>query len=255
MARVAVVTGSGRGIGLAIALALAKNGFKIVLNAKRHAEEGEQALRLVKSFSDAHFVQADVATEQGALTLIDESIKVFGGVDVLVNNAGVGIAKPLVQTEEALWDKMINANLKSTYLCCRFSIPHMLKNSWGRIVNITSVAGLHGAVHLCAYSAAKAGVIGLTKALAAELESTGITVNAVAAGLVKTKMGESLLRYLGVEEKEWANRFTLTHKLIEPEEVGTLVGYLVSEDAKNVTGQVFVIDSGSTIKQASYFGV
>jgi len=147
----------------------------------------------------------------------------------------------------------VAVNLKSAYLCMRLAIPYMVKAGEGRVVNISSVAGIHGLANLAAYSAAKAGVIGLTKSVAAELSGSGITVNAVAAGLVKTKMGDSLLKFIGADDDAWAKNNTLTQKLVQPEEVAALVRYLVSDEAKNVTGQVFVIDSGSSVSPAKKF--
>lgn len=248
MRKVAVVTGSGRGIGLAVALQLASLGYAIVLNLKRHADEGQRALKLVEGRSEVLLVLADVSVADGAQKLRSETLERFGVPDVLVNNAGLGIASPFVTTEETLWDKMISSNLKSVYLCTRAFLPDMIEKGSARLINITSVAGIQGAPLLSAYSAAKAGVIALTKSLAQELEGTGVTVNAIAAGVVRTKMGESLISYLGTTEEQWAKKFTLTHKIVEPEEVAALAGFLASDSARNITGQVFVIDSGSTLK-------
>jgi 3-oxoacyl-[acyl-carrier protein] reductase len=253
MGKVAIVTGSGRGIGRAIALALAHNGYSLVLNVKKNMSEGAETLKLVNDVSEGILVQADAGVLEGARKIVSETIQRFEALDTLVNNAGLGIAKPLIEMEETLWDKQVTVNLKSAYLCMREAIPFMLKREGGRIVNISSVAGLHGLANLSAYSASKAGVIGLTKSVAAELSGSGITVNAIAAGLVKTRMGDSLLGFIGVNDDEWAKSNTLTQKLIQPEEVAALVCYLVSDKAKNITGQVFVIDSGSSIIPAKKF--
>jgi len=247
MTRVAVVTGSGRGIGRAIAVRLAKVGVKVVVNYKRHDDEGEETMRQVRSVGgEGILVKADVATEEGARLVINEALKMWGSVDVLVNNAGLGIARPLIDVDEGLWDKIINTNLKSAYLCSRYALPHMIKARWGRIINITSIEGILGAAYNIPYATAKAGLIGFTKSLAAEVSDYGITVNAVAPGLVRTKMGLSLLQVLGISEEDWARSTTLTGRIIEPEEVAELVAFLASDEAKNITGQLFVIDSGTS---------
>ena len=263
--KVAIVTGSGRGIGRSSALALATTGVRIVVNVKRNVQEGNETLEMIKSAGGSGIlVQSDVSTDAGAKALIDQSLSQLGRLDILVNNAGVGIAAPLLKVDETLWDKQINTNLKSAFLCCRYASEHMLKRGWGRIVNITSVAGIIGMAELIPYSAAKAGVIGLTKALAAELSPKQVTVNAVAFGLVDSKMGRSLLDYLS-EKKEreglraassderisrWASSHTLTGGLPSPAEVGAVVKFLASDDAASITGQVIVVDSGWTMSEA-----
>jgi NAD(P)-dependent dehydrogenase (short-subunit alcohol dehydrogenase family) len=261
--RVAVVTGSGRGIGRSIAQALAASGNRVVVNVKRNKEEGLQTLDLVRrSGGGGIFVQADVSTNDGAKTLLTEAVSQLGSVDVLVNNAGLGIAAPLDRVDEALWDKQVNTNLKSVFLCSKYACETMSKKGWGRIVNISSVAGLTGMAELIPYSAAKAGVIGLTKALAAEMSPKGITVNAIAAGLIDTKMGRSLVDYIDKEAGRptegnptggWALKHTLTGRLPTAAEVARMVDFLASEDSGSITGQVFVIDSGWTLNEAKAY--
>lgn len=255
--RVAIITGSGRGIGRSIAILLAKKGVHVVINVKKGINEGNETLEYIKNIGGSGvLVQADVSTDAGAKKLIDEAVNIFGTIDILINNAGVGIARSIHDTDEVLWDKQINTNLKSAFLCSKYASEIMIKKNWGRIVNISSVAGIIGMALLVPYSAAKAGLIGLTRALAAELSPYGITVNAVAAGLVKTKMGLSLVELFaekGNIEKaanDWALQHTLTKKMLDPDEVANLVAYLVSEEARNITGQIFVIDSGWSINEA-----
>ncbi|MEM3832955.1 MAG: SDR family oxidoreductase [Thermoprotei archaeon] len=255
--RVAIVTGSGRGIGRSIAILLAKMGAKVVVNVKKGINEADETLENIRSAGgDGIIIQADVSADSGARKLIGETVKAFGTVDILINNAGVGIARALHDIDEKLWDKQINTNLKSAFLCSKYASEIMIKKGWGRIINISSIAGIIGMALLIPYSAAKAGLIGLTRALAAELSPYGITVNVVAAGLVKTKMGLSLIELLaGKDDVEkiadnWALQHTLTKKMLNPDEVAELVVFLASEKAKNITGQIFVIDSGQTINES-----
>lgn len=245
-------------------MALAGTGARIVVNVKRNAQEAAETLEMVrKAGSDGIVVQSDVSTDAGARELIGQTISKLGRADILVNNAGVGIAAPIAQVDEAIWDKQINTNLKSVFLCSKYACADMLKRSWGRIVNITSVAGIDGMAELIPYSAAKAGIIGLTKALAAELSPGGTTVNAVASGLVASKMGRSLVDYIGrgqetkasQEEsiRSWQARHTLTGRLPEADEVAAVVKFLSSEEAAAITGQVVVVDSGWSISEAKNY--
>jgi NAD(P)-dependent dehydrogenase (short-subunit alcohol dehydrogenase family) len=260
--RVAVVTGSGRGIGRSIALALAEDGARVIVNMKKNLAEGEETLKQIKEHGgEGAIIQSDVSTAQGAKHLIDETIKIFGTIDILVNNAGVGIAKPISEVDENLWDKQINTNLKSVFFCSKYAAEIMCQKKYGRIINISSVAGLIGMADLSVYSTAKAGIFGMTKSFAAEFSDKGITINAIGAGLTKTKMGLSLVELIssqtqkaGVARKDfeeaWFRKHSLTGKMIEDSEIARMVRFLAADESSNMTGQVFVIDSGWSISEA-----
>ena len=252
MGRVALVTGSSRGIGRAIALRLAREGFSVAVNYRKRAEEARRVVEQIRAEGgEAEAFQADVSKSGDVDRLFNSIEEIMGPVDVLVNNAGWGFFTPLALMDEQLWDRHIAVNLKSVYLCTRRALPSMLRRRWGRIINITSVAGLSGLAGLTAYSAAKAGVIGLTKALALELAGTGVTVNAVAAGFTRTEMGLSFFRLAGIDADEWALSETITGRLVEPEDIAEIVAFLASDRASAVTGQVIVVDSGLSLTGGS----
>lgn len=243
--KVAIVTGSGRGIGRAIALRLAKEKAKLVINAKKGKEECEETLELVKSLgAEGVVVLADVSTREGAKKLIDETINKFGRIDILVNNAGLGIYKEFLSLEDNLIDKQLQVSLKSAILCSQEASKFMQE---GVIINISSVTGIVPSKGLSVYSIAKAGLISLTKALAIEL-APKIRVNAVAPGVVKTKMGESLLHVLNISEEEFVKKSTLLHRLVEPEEVAEIVVMLIK--LPSITGETIIIDAGSLLKSS-----
>jgi 3-oxoacyl-[acyl-carrier protein] reductase len=252
--RVALVTGSSRGIGRAIAIRLAKDGYVIAVNYRKREEEARKTVEKIKELGgEAESFKADVSKEDEVERMFNEIEDTLGKVSVLVNNAGWGLLTPVTQMDVGLWDRHINVNLRSVFLCTRRALPYMLEIGWGRIVNITSIAGIMGLAGLAAYSAAKAGIIGFTKALAQELKGTGITVNAVASGFAKTRMGLSFFEATGISPEQWAKKWTLTGRLLDPEDVAEVVAFLVSDKASNITGQVIVVDSGTSIVGATAF--
>ncbi|MDJ0269055.1 MAG: SDR family oxidoreductase [Aigarchaeota archaeon] len=258
--RAALITGGSRGIGRAVALELARRGADVAVSFRRHGEEAREVARQAESYGvKAIAVKADVSSPDEAAHLVETAEKELGRIDILINNAGQGIAAPLLSTDNELWRRMIETDLSGVFYVSREAAPHMIARRWGRIINISSIAGVRATPGLGAYSAAKAGVIALTQTLAAELAPHNITANAVCPGVVETKMGLSLIEllrrvspsYSGLSLEEaksrWASKHTLLGRLVKPEEVAALVAFLASEEAGAITGQAFIIDAGQLL--------
>jgi 3-oxoacyl-[acyl-carrier protein] reductase len=210
--KVAVVTGSGRGIGREIAIALAKQGASVVVNVKKRVEDGNETLRLIQNESSGIMVQADVSSRDGCRRILDETLAKFGKCDILVNNAGISIAMPFLESDDRLIEKTISTNLMSTIYCSQEFGKIMTEN--GTIINISSIAGIKPMSFLSIYGITKSAIIRLTEYLAVELAHRRIRVNAVAPGVVKTKMGASLLELLQMSEEEYSRKYTLTNRMI-----------------------------------------
>ncbi len=240
--RVAIVTGSARGIGQAIALKLAEVGADIVVNdIEAAAESLENVAAEIRAMNrKALAVTADVSSPEDVTRLIDTAAGEFGHIDILVNNAGVTRDQLIMRMSDEEWDTVMNIDLKSAFLCTRAVLRYMLKQRWGRIVSIASVVGIIGNAGQANYASAKAGIIGLTKSIAKEVGSRGITANAIAPGFIETKMTEQL------DEKQ--RQELLQHiplgSLGTPRDVAEAVAFLASEEAKYITGQVLNVDGG-----------
>lgn len=237
--KVALVTGASRGIGKAIALALAAEGAKVVVNYARSGEAAEAVVQeIVAGGGEAIALQADVSQEDQVENLVKATQEKFGRIDVLVNNAGITKDTLLLRMKPADWSAVIDLNLTGVYLCTRAVSKLMLKQRSGRIVNISSIVGEMGNPGQANYAAAKAGVIGFTKAVAKEVASRGITVNAVAPGFIETDMTHGI-------DSEGLLKFIPLSRLGQADEVAGTVRFLAADPAAGyITGQVINVDGG-----------
>jgi len=239
--RVAVVTGSSRGLGRAIAVKLASLDAKVVVNCRSNEAAAEETLRLIRETGGEGIIkQANVSSFEQAHDLIQSALEHFGRLDILVNNAGTTRDTLLIRMSEEDWDTVINTNLKGTFSCCKAALRTMLKQRFGRIVNISSIAGVGGNAGQTNYSAAKAGLLGFTKALAKEVGSRNITVNVVAPGYIPTELSSTIppeLLAKGIELMPLGRPGT-------PEDIANAVAFLVSDEANYITGQVLCVDGG-----------
>ena len=239
--KVAIVTGGTRGIGRAIALKLADNGANIVINYRNSDKEAEELKAILEEKGvKVLTVKCDISNFQDSKNLMDKCKEVFGKIDILVNNAGITKDTLIMRMKEEDFDSVIDVNLKGTFNCAKHASAIMLKQRFGKIINMTSVVGIAGNAGQVNYAASKSGVIGLTKSLAKELGSRGITVNAVAPGFINTDMTASLSEKV----KEEASKNIPLKRLGDPEDVANLVGFLASDAANYITGQVINVDGG-----------
>lgn len=239
--KVAIVTGGTRGIGKAIALKLADQGANIVINYKNSDKEAEELKAILEEKGvKVLTVKCDISNFEDSKNLMDKCKEVFGKIDILVNNAGITKDTLIMRMKEEDFDNVIDVNLKGTFNCAKHASAIMLKQRFGKIINMTSVVGIAGNAGQVNYAASKAGVIGLTKSLAKELGSRGITVNAVAPGFINTDMTASLSEKV----KEEASKNIPLKRLGDPEDVANLVGFLASDAANYITGQVINVDGG-----------
>ncbi|WP_346886234.1 3-oxoacyl-[acyl-carrier-protein] reductase [Clostridium sp. UBA4395] len=236
-----VVTGGSRGIGRAIAIEFGKKGANVVINYVSSDAEAEKVAEEIKSLGgNAILVKGDVSSFEEGKKLIDETVKVFGTIDILINNAGITKDGLIMRMKEEHFDKVIDINLKGVFNTCKSAVSHMLKQRSGKIINISSVVGVVGNAGQANYAASKAGVIGLTKSIAKEVGTRGITVNAVAPGFIKSDMTD----VLSEKVKDGMLGLIPLNRFGNVEDVARTVVFLASEGGDYITGQVINVDGG-----------
>ncbi len=254
--KVAIVTGGASGIGLAIVEMLARKGANCVI-ADVDASGGERAAtELQKTGADCLFVVTSVSQPGDVRHLVEATMERFGRLDILVNNAGLQFMAPVVDFPEERWDTLIGVMLTGTFLCCKYALPHMIRQKWGRIINISSVHGKVASPFKVAYISAKHGMLGLTKVVALEMGENNITCNAICPGYVRTPLVEKQIadqaRVNGISEEDVVKKIMLApaaiRRMLEPSEVASLVAYLCSDDAAGITGAALDMDLGWTAR-------
>jgi len=239
--RVALVTGAGRGIGRSIALEFSRRGAAVVVNYNKSAEAAELLSSDIQAAGGrAAAIQADVANFAQAQSLIKSAVDTFGDLHILVNNAGITRDTLIMMMSEEDWDAVISTNLKSTFNCSKAAVKHMIRKRYGRIINITSVAGQMGNPGQTNYSSSKAGQIGFTKSLAREVAARNVTVNAIAPGFVDTE----ILAAMSPDTLEAMLKMVPLARKGKPEEVAYAAAFLASDEAAYITGQVLGVDGG-----------
>ena len=238
--RVALVTGGSRGIGKAISLALAAHGAKVAINYATNAAAAEETARTIGGSDAAITIAGDVGDPASAAALVEQTIAAFGRIDILVNNAGVTADDLILRMSEAEWDKVIDTNLKGAFSVTKAAIRPMVRQRFGRVISVSSVAGIVGNAGQANYSAAKAGMIGFTKAIAKEVASRNITANIIAPGIIDTEMTADLTE----AQRGEIMRMVAVGRTGKPEDVAPAAVFLASNEAAYVTGHVLTVDGG-----------
>ncbi len=239
--KVVLITGAGKGIGRATALELAKNGAKIVVNYNSSEREAAEVSNKIKELGvEVIMIKADISKFKEVSEMVDKVIKRFGRIDVLINNAGMIEQAKFDNITEEMWNKILDVNLKGVFNCIKATLPYMKENKGGKIVNVSSIAGIAGSLANAAYGAAKAGVINMTKTLSREFASYNIKINTVAPGVTKTEMIDNL-------DKEIVDKYsreTPLGRIAEPEDIAKAILFFASSQSDFITGQTLIVDGG-----------
>ncbi|MCP4668491.1 MAG: 3-oxoacyl-ACP reductase FabG [Deltaproteobacteria bacterium] len=241
--KIALVTGSSRGVGRAVALGMAEEGAKVVVNYTSNEKAAHEVVEAVENIgSKAISVKADVALKADAETLVKTAIEIFGGLDVLVNNAGFTRPAMMTKMTEDQWDQVVDIHLKGAFLCSQAAALHMKEQHSGKIINVMSVAGLVGTVGQINYSAAKGGILSMTKSMARELARYHICANVISLGIVATDMTEKIRSDEKLKEI-YMNRILLK-RFAEAEDISPAFVFLASDESNYITGQLLCVDGG-----------
>jgi NAD(P)-dependent dehydrogenase (short-subunit alcohol dehydrogenase family) len=245
--KVAIITGGGDGIGQASAMMFAKEGAKVVI-ADIKPENGNKTVDMVKSVGGvAMFVQVDVSKADGVENMVKKTIEAYGKIDILINSAAVFVEATVLNTSEEDWDRIMDINLKGIFLCCKYTIPEMIKAGKGSIVNIGSEAGITGFKNQTAYDASKGGVVNMTRAMALDFAEKNIRVNCVCPGTTETPMVKQAIAVApdpAQARRNFSSRPLL--RLGRPEEIAAGILYIASDESEYATGAIIAIDGGKT---------
>ena len=241
--KIALVTGSSRGVGRAVALGFAKEGAKVAVNYTSNEKAAKEVVEAIESMgSKAVAIKADVAQKPDAENLVATTIDTFGGLDILVNNAGFTRPALMIKMTEDEWDQVVDIHLKGAFLCSQAAALHMKEQKSGKIINVMSVAGLVGTVGQINYSAAKGGILSMTKSMARELARYSICANVISLGIVATDMTEKIRSDEKLKEI-YMNRILLK-RFAEPDDISPAFVFMASDESNYITGQLLCVDGG-----------